>query len=848
LNPQIDSKNILGLTKEAAVNKLKTAGYNELPSSVHTTFLMLIWKVVSEPMFLLLVLCAVLYFILGSLAESLMLLSFVLVIMGITFYQEQKSERALLALRKLSSPRAFVIRDGKGMRIAGRDVVPDDYIVINEGDVVPADAVLIESSHLTIDEAILTGESLPVRKSIIINPGNITKPGGDDLPFIYSGTQVTEGRGIAKVVATGINTEIGKIAKHLETVKTERTKLQKETDRIVRYAAIFGSGLSIVIALIYGFTHNDWIQGFLVGIALAMSILPEEIPVILAVFLALGAWRISLQKVLTRRVSAVEALGATTVLCVDKTGTITQNSMSVSQIYAQDECFEIPNEEIHLRETFHQLIEYSILASQRDPFDPMEIAIKQFGDVYLKDTEHLHNNWQLVHQYPLSKELLAISLVWKSAANSHYVIAAKGAPEAIFDLCHLDKITIAKLTKQIYTMADAGLRVLGVAKANFQKPELPNIQHDFNFEFVGLIGLADPVRTNVALSVNDCHTAGIRIIMLTGDYPGTAQHIAKQIGLRNIEQVITGDQLDKMSDAVLAQKISTVNIFARIMPTQKLRLVNALKANHEIVAMTGDGVNDAPALKAAHIGIAMGERGTDVARESSALVLLDDNFATIVSAVKLGRRIFDNIKKAIVYTLAAHIPIIGMALIPTLLHWPLILMPVHIVFLELIIDPSCSIVFEAEAAEKDIMQRPPRNPKEKLFNRKTLLQSLAQGLSVLIISFGIFIIAKYLGYGEAKVRTMTYAMLVISNLALIFTNRSWSATFLKTFRERNAALWWVTGATITLITAIIYTPTLCNLFYFAPLAIFDVLICITAGILCVLWLRILRKIFLLGQL
>ncbi|CAL7961807.1 Cation_ATPase_N domain-containing protein [Alphaproteobacteria bacterium] len=801
-----------GLTSQEAAEKLKANGFNELQSDKKIFALSFLGQIFREPMFLLLVACATLYFFIGDKDEALILLSFVFVVMGITYYQEQRSEHALNALRNLSSPRAFVIRDRQGKRVAGREVVCNDIIVVSEGDCVPADAVLLSCDHLLVDEAILTGESLPVQK--YLNDNNAAEK-SQNCSVIYSGTHVIQGKGVAKVIATGAQTEMGKIGKSLMNIKTERTALQKETDHLVRNFAIYGFALSLIVALIYGFLHNDLGEGFLVGITLAMAIVPEEFPVVLAVFLALGAWRISLKNVLTRHAPAIEALGAATVLCVDKTGTITQNQMSVSQIYASDKYFEINQSCEQLPEEFHQLFEYSMLANQRDPFDPMEIAIKKLGEQYLEHSEHIHEDWQLIHQYPLSKELLAISLVWQSKKDKDYIIAAKGSPEAIIDLCHLNTDQIKEIFIKIREMADKGLRVLGVAKAKFRNEALPAQQHDFDFEFLGLIGLADPVRSNVLNSIKKCYTAGVRVIMITGDYTGTAQNIGKQIELDNTEQFITGPELALMDDLELEAKIKTVNIFARILPEQKLRIVNALKANDEIVAMTGDGVNDASALKAAHIGIAMGGRGTDVARESASLVLLNDDFSSIVTAVRLGRRIFDNIKKVTTYLLSVHIPIIGMSLVPVLLKWPLMLLPIHILFLQLVIDPTCSIVFEAEAEDADIMNRPPRK-KGRLFSRDTVKHSILQGMSAFAMTFVVLIIAKYCKLGEQEIRAIIFTSLVASNLAMIFINLS-SRSIYTVLNSKNPALWWIIGSAPSILLLILYNPFLCKLFHFNAL-------------------------------
>lgn len=843
-----DIHEMVGLPEAEAARRLRQEGYNELPASRKRSAVAIAFEVVREPMFLLLVACGLVYLLMGRehVGDALLLLSFVFVVMGITIYQERRTERALDALRDMSSPRALVIRDGTQRRIAGREVARGDTIILTEGDRVPADAVLTHSINMSVDESLLTGESAPVRKQAARGSVEMGRPGGDDQPWVFSGTLVTRGQGVAEVLATGMHSELGKIGKALESVEQERTLLQRETGRLVRTLTIVGLTLCAIVVVVYGLSRGNttaiWKEGFLAGITMAMATLPEEFPVVLTIFLAMGAWRISRSNVLTRRVPAVETLGAATVLCSDKTGTLTQNRMTIGKLHVDGSCFDARDESPReLPEEFHELIEFSILASKRDPFDPMERAITALGDKYLARTEHLHASWTLVHEYPLSPELLALSHVWQAPDGKEYVIAAKGAPEAVGDLCHLSADRMRELARQVAEMAGEGLRVLGVAKGLFRRKSLPDIQHDFDFEFLGLVGLADPIRPAVPQAIRECYTAGVRVVMITGDYPGTAQNIAGQIGLRGPEEVITGPELDAMSDEELARRIRTVNIFARVVPEQKLRIVGALKANGEIVAMTGDGVNDAPALKSAHIGIAMGGRGTDVAREASALVLLDDDFSSIVQAVKLGRRIFDNIRKAIAYIFAIHVPIAGLSFIPAFFSdWPLILLPVHIVFLELIIDPSCSMVFEAEGAEPDVMTRPPRNPADPLFSWRSISLSVMQGLSVLAIVLAVFTTARWRGHGEEDARALTFTTLVIANLGLILTNRSWSRTIWSMMREPNKALWWVIGAGMCFLGLVLYVPFLRELFRFAPLHPIDLVICPLAGVVSIVWFEVLK--------
>jgi Ca2+-transporting ATPase len=840
------AKQIKGLSRAEAAEQLNREGYNELPSSKKRNILAIAVEVVKEPMFLLLVACGSIYLFLGEPKDALLLLGFVFIMMGITIYQEGKTEKALDALRDLSSPRALVIRDGEQVRIPGREVVRGDMVCLSEGDRVPADGIIVWGRNLLVDESLLTGESIAVRKiAAMEDPVNMNmgKPGGEDIPYVYSGTMVVQGQAIAYVRAIGIHTEIGAIGKALQSVVQEETLLQKETGRIVKAVFFIALLLFGLVVVIYGLTRGSWMEGILSGITLAMALLPEEFPVVLTIFLALGAWRISQKQVLTRKMAAVETLGAATVLCTDKTGTLTQNIMDIRMLYADNEFYDIRKEyPLPLPEPFHEVVEFGILASKKDPFDPMEKALLKLGVDKLALTKHIHTNWNLLHEYPLSPELLALSHVWKSPDGKDFVISAKGAPEAIADLCHLDDRSRKALAAKVEYMAGEGLRVLGVAKAFFHEENpLPAIHHDFIFKFVGLVGLEDPIRPTVPDAIRMCYSAGIKVVMITGDYPITAQTIARQIGLTNPDKVITGKELEQMDALTLQQQIKEVNVFARVAPEQKLILVNALKAGGQIVAMTGDGVNDAPALKSAHIGVAMGERGTDVAREASDLVLLNDDFSSIVSAVRLGRKIFDNLKKAMAYIVSVHIPIAGMSLLPVFLGWKeMILLPVHIVFLELIIDPACSVVFEAEAEESGIMQRAPRDPNERLFGKRSLVISTAQGLIALIVVALVFKAALYLGQSMDGARAIAFITVIVSNLCLILTNRSWSRTIFVYFKTPNPALTWVIGGALIFLGLVIFVPFLQDIFHFAPMHGIDFFLALIAGVVSITWFEVLK--------
>jgi Ca2+-transporting ATPase len=831
MTPDVDLGELSGLSQKEAERRLEKEGYNELPSEKPRSILAIVLGVIREPMFLLLLGGGGVYLLVGDRQEALILLSFVFVIIGITFYQERRTERTLEALRDLSSPRALVIREGEARRIAGREVVRGDIVILYEGDRVPADGILLSSINMSIDESLLTGESVPVRKKTGGEGAEMERAGGDGTPFVYSSTLVVRGNGVAEMRATGAGTEIGKIGTAIRSLESEKTGLQVQTERLVRNIAFVGLLLFLVVVFIYGASRGNWLDGLLAGIALAMAMLPEEFPVVLTVFLVLGAWRISQQQVLTRNAPAVETLGAATVLCTDKTGTLTLNRMTVKTLFANGQLYDVDFDSGQvLPESFHQIVEFSILASQIDPFDPMEKAFKVLGKHFLAATEHLHADWMLEREYPLSERLLALSRVWRSPSGGDYIIAAKGAPEAMADLCHFSDAQERDLAQHISSLANEGLRVLAVAEAQFRPEKLPMEQHDFAFEFLGLIGLIDPVRPTVQQAVQECYDAGIRVIMITGDYPGTARSVAEYIGLAPRDEIITGPELEKIDDRALQERIKTACIFARTVPEQKLRIVKALKANGEVVAMTGDGVNDAPAMKAADIGVAMGKRGTDVAREASSLVLLDDDFSSIVHAVRLGRRIYDNIKKAMGYILAIHVPIAGVTLLPVLLHWPLILLPIHIAFLELIIDPVSSVVFEAEPADPDVMRRAPRNPHEPLFTRRQLTVNLFQGIGILVIVMLVYIGATAYGRNENQARTMAFTTLVIANLCLILSIRSWTDTLVVSVRRSNRALWYVSGGAVVFLAGALYIPALQGVFLFAPLSVAATIASVAVGL------------------
>ncbi len=807
-----------GLSEIEARERLAREGPNELPVSRPRSVLRLLGEVVSEPMFLLLVACGAIYMVLGDRNEALMLLGFVFVVMGITFVQQRRTERSLEALRDLSSPQALVVREGRPRKVAGRELVCGDIVLLAEGDRVPADMDLVEASNLTVDESMLTGESVPVSK---LTPcaanGGAANPPAEGETRVFSGTLVTQGTARGCIMATGERSALGRIGRSLEGLGGENTPIQQETRLVVKRVAIVGLALAMGLAIAYWLSTGDWLHGLLAGLTLAMAVLPEELPVVLTLFLSLGAWRLAREKVLARSVPAVELLGATTVLCVDKTGTLTANQMAVRRLWSQAASYDsLKAGATPLPEDLHNVLEFAVLASHRRAFDPMETAIGDCGKRLLAATEHLHSDWTLVDDYPLSRKMLAMSRVWQSPDSRERMIAAKGAPEAIIDLCHMDAVHHAAVAAQAAAMAGDGLRVLGVARSSFEAGQLPRNQHDFDFEFLGLIALEDPVRSDVPLAIAECRAAGIRVVMITGDHPATAVSIARQAGLTAEGRVMTGTELSALSEQDLSRRLADTQIFCRVQPEQKLRLVQAFRARGDVVAMTGDGVNDAPALKAAHIGVAMGARGTDVAREAAALVLLNDDFASLVTAVRYGRRVFANLRKAIVFLVAVHVPIVGLSILPVLLGWPMLLMPVHILFLQLIIDPACSVVFEAEPLEPDAMTAPPRRPEARLFDATVLIRGLWQGTGLLVMLLAVYALARSASRSDNVARALTFAVLVLSNLGLIFANRYWSRVSLLGGGATNRSFMWIALAAVVLLGCILGVPAISRLFAFAP--------------------------------
>ena len=799
----------LGLSQAEANARLSSDGENVIPSENRSTLLKQIILIMSEPMLILLIAAGAINFLLAEILDALMLMVTVVIVIGISIYQARRTENALYALKQLTAPYATVIRDGVQQRISSNQIVVGDLLLLFEGDRVSADAELIESSTLAADESTLTGESVPVDKS--------------NGHLVFSGTLITRGHGKAIVTSTGTNSQLGKIGKSLQEIPFERSQLQRDVDQLVRIIGVLGLITVVSVITIYGSTRNNWLEGGLAGIAAAMALIPEEFPVILTLFLAIGAWRMSQVKVIARKPSAIEALGSVTVLCVDKTGTLTENQMTVSEIQINGERYDITHQ-ISNPKVSHAL-NIAALACPIRAFDPMDKAFQVLV---------AHNPDQLkgisLREYPVENSRLAYIHIWE--LDGRKIVAAKGAPETISRLCHLDEEKNQSLMEQVHVAADGGVRILAIAEAEIGHA-IPEDIESLTFSFVGLALLRDPVRDGVVESIQHCARAGIRTIMITGDHPSTALAIARDISLPHVDSCLTGAQLDQIDDAELISRIGDISVFARVVPEHKLRIVRALQKKGEIVGMTGDGVNDAPALRAADIGIAMGARGTDVAREAASLVITDDNYTSIAHGIERGRTTYANLQKAMSYVVAIHIPIFGLALLPIFSsNWPLILLPGLVAFHEVIIDPACSVVFEEESPDPKIMDEKPRGIHRRIFTRTELSLSVIQGLTVFMAIFALFLHARWSGRSDIEIRSMTFGALMVANVGLILTNRSRTLTILQTFRQReNRAVKWIVIGALTILLSLIILPPLRLIFDLGAIGLFDwVLILFTATV------------------
>jgi P-type Ca2+ transporter type 2C len=793
--------NRAGLSNAEAQARLRRDGLNVLPHPDQRRWPKIVADVLREPMLLLLIAASIIYVLIGDARDALLLGLSVTVVVGLTLYQEVRSERSLQALRDMSSPRARVCREGVISLIAACDVVVGDLIFVSEGDRVPADARLLTSNDLHLDESLLTGESLPIARSELLI---------DELRTIYAGSLVVRGNASAEVASTGVKTQMGKIGVSLQKQTSERTPLQREMRRVVGLFAIFSIASCIFITALYAASNGNILQALLAGITLAIANIPEEFPVVLTVFLALGAWRIARHQVLVRRPPAIEALGSITVLCTDKTGTLTENRMALETAITRATIFHGSSSAESA-----SLLEYSTMACIPAGYDPIDKAIIEAAG---KQITSILSAASLVRSYPVNAARLAYTNAWRVPDQEQLEVATKGAPESIARLCKLSNTDEQRLVDFVGSMAAQGLRVLAVASAYWPDNDstpLPENIETFDFHCQGLLGFADPLRQGVVEAVSEAHDAGVRVVMMTGDHLDTARAIASAAGISTNTQAMLGQELDTSDEQQLADYAAHTDVFARVKPAHKLKLVEKLKQAGAVVAMTGDGINDAPALMAAHVGIAMGSRGTDVAREASSIVLLDDNFSSIVRAIKMGRTIYDNIQRAARYIIAVHVPITGLALLPVLLGKPLILLPLHVVFLELIIDPACSIALEREPAVSDVMRQPPRSINARLLNFSLLWGSFFRGFVAFVSVALIYAYCDALSLPTKQQAALSFTALVGSSIGLILIHRS-GANLIEAIMQPNRVLWTVIIAALASIMTITSVLAVAEQFSFLP--------------------------------
>ncbi|WP_330082547.1 cation-translocating P-type ATPase [Methylocystis iwaonis] len=793
---------LCGLSSQDAAQLLAEYGPNAPPEAPPVGILQIALRTLKEPMFFLLAAAATLYLFVGDLGEGLFMVAGAGASIMLVVVQELRSERALQALQRLAEPTAHVIRDGAERRIPARDLVPGDIILVGEGQRAPADAIVLAGDALVIDESILTGESAPVTKTLAGDGAALAfpDPGGDYTPFLYAGSMIVRGSGVAQVARTGARTAVGGLGASLAAIKGEPSPLQKRTGALVARLGAFALLFCALVIVAYGLVHGDWFEGAIAGITLAIGLLPEEFPMVLAIFLAIGAFRLAGRNVLVRRSSVTETLGSTSLLCVDKTGTLTENRMAVARLYTGDGVEPVPDAPDAEQ---HRLIQAARRASSVNPVDPMDRAV-----LAMADRLEIPAGGTAIESFPIKPELLAFIQSWRVDGGA--LKAAKGAPEAIFRLARTSEAERARYAAVVEEMAREGLRVLAVAET----PTVAGGLEEARYAVIGLVAFEDPIRDDVPEAVAAARRAGVSVAMITGDYPATALAIAKAAGIDISGGVLTGAEIAQIPPGDVAQKIRDVRVFARVMPANKLALVEAFKADGHIVAMTGDGVNDGPALAAAHIGIAMGQRGSDVAREAAHIVLLDDRFASIVAGVALGRRISANLRKALTYVTAIHIPIAGLALAPILMGLPPMLLPAHVVLMELIIDPTCSLAFEAEPAERDAMLKPPRPQSEPLFGTRDLLLGVAQGLSVFLAVLSVYVFANGFGVAEPEGRGLAFATLIIGNLTLALSDALPKGV--SPFARENLSFWAIAAAALSIVSAGLYFPPLAGLLRFDP--------------------------------
>lgn len=819
-------KDIKGLSSTEVAELRSQYGENSFSTVVEFRFFYILKDIITEPMFILLAIACSLYFILGKSSEGIMMAIAIIIVTAISFYQEVKSTRALKSLAEFTEPRVTVIREGHPIILSAKELVPGDIVLLEEGMKVPADGTIIQSHDLSINESVISGESLPVEKDETVEKSQI-----------YQGTTINSGKCIARITATGNKTILGKIGKAVAAYQPAKTLLQVQVNRFVKRFAFFGFVAFVIIFLVNYLHYHAFVTSLLFALTLAMSAIPEEIPVAFSSFMALGAYKMSRLGIISRQPQVIENLGAITVLCLDKTGTITENKMQVKSVYEfeQDKLTDLPGSPNQSDEVLF----ISALASETEPFDPMEKAIIEAW--YTTSGWLKREDYKIIHEYPLEGHPPMMTHVYKQ--GNVYLAAAKGSPERILSVCRLDETSLMKINEIITLIAKKGYRILGVCKAVCSDNNFPRIQDDFNWKFTGLLALYDPPKKNSAAVLKQIVNAGIAVKILTGDYPETAVNIAGQVGLPGYLSYKTGHDIMQLSSAEVNETVKQTSVFARMFPDAKVKVVEALKSKGEIVAMTGDGVNDGPSLKLADIGIAMGKKGTETAKIASDLILTDDNLEEIVMAIREGRRIFNNLVKAIRYIISIHIPIILTASLPLLLNWkyPNIFTPIHVIFLELIMGPTCSIFFEREPAEDSSMNVPPKKRRSSLFTRSEILISSIQGT---LITTGILILYNYfmINHSIEETRTVVFTTLISSNVFLTFVNRSFTKTIANTiWRKNNLAplLFIVSGLFLALLHL---NPFIRNLFELAPVGYTTFLLCLAVSFISVMWFEVYKTL------
>jgi len=814
---------LTGLSDSEVLASRRQYGSNVFTGNTNRTFIHVLKEIVMEPMFIMLLIACTIYFLMNAYEEGLIMLVSIFIVAGISFFQEYRSRNAVEALEKLSAPRAKVLRNGHIIKIATADIVVHDLLWLEEGENIEADGVVISSNDFSVDESVITGESFAVVK--------------EPESKVYKGTLVTSGSATVQVTAIGDKTTFGKIGTSLKTIQAVKTPLQLQIQVFVRRMVWFGVVAFLLVFGINYYQSHLFMYGLLQGLTLAMSALPEEIPVAFSTFQALGAYRLLQNNIIVKQPQFVETLGAATVICLDKTGTLTQNLMHIAAVYDAIDKKEI---EVNGTNTLpYQLIEYAMWASETTPFDPMEKAIHHlYKRITVSDKRP---QFKQVHEYPISGKPPMMTHIFRDATDTA-IIACKGAPEAVLQLSKLSADEKKKVEEQALLFARQGYRVLGVGKGEWDSEVYPATQQEFSFQFLGLIAFSDPPKPRIAATMKAFKQAGIAIKIITGDYAETTLAIAKAIGLNEKGQYLTGKDVMNCSPEELQGKVKEVNIFARMFPEAKMKVIDALKATGEVVAMTGDGVNDAPALKAAHIGIAMGQRGSEVSKAAASLIITDDDLGHMIDAVALGRKIYDNLKKAIQYIVSIHIPIILIVTLPLLLAWKYdnVFSPVHVIFLELLMGPTCSIIYENEPMEPGTMSRPPRESQSTFLSAKQLRTSIAQGVIITIGCLGIGYYSLQQGQSEVWVRTVIFITLLFSNIFLTLVNRSFRYSVLTTLRYSNYLVPLIMGITLLFIAVVLYTPLARQLFALTVLPFSYLFTCVIIALGCTMWMELFK--------